>query len=119
MRMREKHRDFFICFKILVVKRLQIDHGSILALVQNRDPAGDAAVTAVDDRKILSGLLFVQIVRNFISDVFRIDLGNDAPQFPDPKLHLYIQEWTQFPGLTGARMRNQCKERVERGRSIG
>ena len=92
MRMREKHHDFFICFKILVVKRLQVDHGSILALVQDRDPAGDAAVTAVDDGQVLFGLLSVQIMRNFISDVFRIDLGNDAPQFPDPKLHLYIQE---------------------------
>ena len=56
------------------------------------DPAGDAAVTAVDDGQVLFGLLSVQIMRNFISDVFRIDLGNDAPQFPDPKLHLYIQE---------------------------
>ena len=92
MRMREKHHDFFICFKILVVKRLQVDHGSILALVQDRDPAGDAAVTAVDDRKILSGLLFVQIVRNFIGDMLRINFGNDTPQLSHPKLNLYIQE---------------------------
>ena len=92
MRMREKHHDFFICFKILVVKRFKIDNGGVLTLVQDRDPAGDAAVTAVDNGQVLFGLLSVQIMRNFISDVLRIDLGNDAPQFPDPKLHLYIQE---------------------------
>ena len=46
MRMREKHHDFFICFKILVVKRFKIDNGGVLTLVQDRDPAGDAAVTA-------------------------------------------------------------------------
>ena len=92
MRMREKHHDFFICFKILVVKRFKIDNGGVLTLVQNSDPTGDAAITAVDDGQVLFGLLSVQIMRNLISDVFRIDLGNDAPQFPDPKLHLYIQE---------------------------
>ena len=88
--MRLLHQPDSLFFSGSVVKRFKIDNGGVLTLVQDRDPAGDAAVTAVDNGQVLFGLLSVQIMRNFISDVLRIDLGNDAPQFPDPKLHLYI-----------------------------
>ena len=72
------HYNLLVPTEIQVIERFQVRHGSIAALIQYGYPTGDAAVTAVYDRKILSGLLCVQIMGNLIGNFLRINFGNQA-----------------------------------------
>ena len=107
--MREHHHDFFICTEVHIIERFQIRHSSITALIKNGYPTGNTTVTTVYNRKVLLGLLFIQIMGNLIGDFFRINLGNQTAKLTHPKLYLNIKEWAQFSYLTSSCMRDQCE----------
>ena len=74
MRMRKQHSNFIISFKILIVKAFQIRHGCITTFIQNCYPTSNTTITTVYYWKILFCLLSIQIMGNFISNIFRINL---------------------------------------------
>ena len=113
MGMREHHHDFFICTEVQIVERFKVCHGGIATLIEYGYPTGNTTITTVYNRKILLCLLFIQIMGNFVCDFFRINLRNQTTELTHPKLHLNIQERTQFSHLAGSRMRNQCKQGID------
>ncbi len=53
MSMWKHHHDLFICAKIQIIKRFQIRHGCIVALIEYGYPTSNATITTVYNRKIL------------------------------------------------------------------
>ena len=109
MGIRKHHCNLLIRTEVKVIERFEVRHGSIATLIKYRYPAGNTTITAVYNRKILLGLLFVQIMGNLVADFIRSNFGNQTTKLTHPKLHLNIQEWTQLTNFAGSRMRNQCK----------
>ena len=104
-----KHHDnLLIRLEIKVIERFKMRQCSILSFVQNGDPAGQTAVTAIHNGEVLLCLLAVQIMSNLICNIFTVNLGYQATQLSHPKLYLYIQKWAQLSGFSASGMGNQC-----------
>ena len=114
MRVREHHDNLLISLKILVIESFQIDHSRIATFIKYGNPTGNTTISAIDYWQILLGLLFIQIMSNFVCNLFGIYLCNQTPKFTHPKINLNIQERTKLSRLSGSGMRNQGEERVDK-----
>ncbi|MEE8762182.1 hypothetical protein [Bifidobacterium subtile] len=100
--------------EVLIVERLQIGDCYSAVFLGEADPCGAAAITAIDDRKIVVDTLLAQLDGVGVGDfaVFRYDACLNAPQLLGPQLHLHVEKRTQRLRSADAGVGDQCNQRI-------